>query len=61
VDGVSLVVTDDGGGFDVGAPSTGFGLAGMRERLALVGGTLDVLSSSAGTVLTARLPVGAGA
>ena len=57
MDDVSLVVTDDGGGFDVGAPSTGFGLAGMRERLALVGGTLDVSSSPAGTRLTARLPI----
>ena len=56
VDDVSLVVADDGAGFDVAAPSTGFGLAGMRERLALVGGTLDVASSPAGTVLTARLP-----
>jgi len=54
---VSLVVTDDGAGFDVAAPSTGFGLAGMRERLALVGGTLDVASTPAGTRLTARLPL----
>ena len=57
VDDVSLVVTDDGSGFDVAAASTGFGLAGMRERLALVGGTLDVSSSPAGTRLTARLPI----
>ncbi len=61
VDGVSLVVADDGGGFDVAAPSTGFGLAGMRERLALVGGTLEVSSSPAGTRLTARLPIAPGA
>lgn len=55
-DDVSLVVVDDGRGFDPDAPSTGFGLDGMRQRLALVGGTLDVASSSEGTVLTARLP-----
>jgi signal transduction histidine kinase len=60
VDDVSLVVADDGAGFDVDAPSTGFGLPGMRERLALVGGTLNVSSSPGGTVLTARLPLGLG-
>ena len=55
-DDVSLVVADDGAGFDVDAPSTGFGLPGMRERLALVGGSLEVASSPTGTTLIARLP-----
>jgi PAS domain S-box-containing protein len=46
-DGVlSLVVRDDGCGFDLNqlAESEGLGLAGMRERASLVGGTLEVRS-----------------
>jgi signal transduction histidine kinase len=57
VDGaLRVTVTDDGRGFDPVAGSTGFGLAGMRERVALLGGTLEVASSDAGTTLTAILP-----
>jgi signal transduction histidine kinase len=56
---VALRITDDGSGFDPTTPTDGFGLNGMRERLALVGGTLDVSSSPAGTALTATLPVSA--
>ena len=54
---VGVRIADDGDGFDPDAAADGFGLAGMRDRLALVGGTLDVSSSPAGTVLTATLPV----
>ncbi len=53
---VELRVEDDGVGFDNAASTGGFGLAGMRERLALVNGSLDVQSSATGTVLTARVP-----
>jgi len=35
----------------------GFGLAGVRERLALVGGELEIESSGSGTALFARIPV----
>jgi signal transduction histidine kinase len=56
---VGVRIADDGDGFDPDAAADGFGLAGMRDRLALVGGTLDVSSSPAGTVLTATLPVSA--
>ena len=56
-DAVALRITDDGTGFDPSLPSTGFGLGGMRDRLALVGGTLEVETSPAGTALTATLPV----
>lgn len=52
-----LEVRDDGAGFDTTAASDGFGLAGMRDRLALVHGALDVSSSTEGTVLVATLPV----
>ncbi|MDH6181974.1 signal transduction histidine kinase [Microbacteriaceae bacterium SG_E_30_P1] len=53
---VGLVVRDNGHGFNPAADSTGFGLPGMRERLSLVGGSLDIASSRSGTVLTARIP-----
>jgi signal transduction histidine kinase len=54
---VDLGITDDGGGFDPSTPSTGFGLAGLRDRLALVHGTLDVTASpGGGTSLVASLP-----
>ncbi len=57
-DGEMLVeVADDGCGFDTGAHSQGFGLAGMRERVALVGGALQVDSSAQGTHVRARMPL----
>ena len=54
--GARLTVRDDGHGFDADVPWSGFGLGGMRDRLALVGGTLDVRSTDSGTELTATLP-----
>lgn len=58
LDGViTLRVRDDGDGFDVDEPSHGFGLGGMRDRLALVGGAVAVVSSREGTTLTASLPL----
>ncbi|CAN5251717.1 sensor histidine kinase [soil metagenome] len=54
---VGLRIADDGDGFDPESPTGGFGLTGMRDRLALVGGSLDVSTSPAGTVLTATLPL----
>lgn len=56
---ILIEVNDDGVGFAVGAESSGFGLAGMRERVALAGGTLSVDSDASGTVVRARLPTGA--
>lgn len=52
-----LTISDDGGGIPADA-APGFGLAGMRERLALVGGTLEVDSSPRGTRLRVTVPVG---
>ena len=51
-----LVVSDDGTGFDTAVASTGFGLDGLRERLELSGGRLDVSSDRDGTVVTAQVP-----
>jgi signal transduction histidine kinase len=57
--GVVAVVEDDGVGFDPAATrADALGLAGMRERVALVGGRLQVESASgAGTTLVAEVPV----
>jgi signal transduction histidine kinase len=47
--GTELTVTDDGAGFvPDGTPATGYGLAGMRRRVAEVGGTLLVRSEPTG-------------
>jgi signal transduction histidine kinase len=56
---VAVTIDDDGGGFDPAVVrADALGLLGMRERLALVGGTLTVESSpDAGTTLAARVPV----
>lgn len=55
-----LVVSDDGrglGGVRLGH-GDGFGLAGMRDRVGLVGGTLDVTDGEvSGTTLTVRVPL----
>ncbi|MBT3164690.1 sensor histidine kinase [Streptomyces sp. Vc74B-19] len=56
-DGVELEVTDDGTGFVV-EESTGFGLDGMRKRLAELGGRLTVTSSLGdGTRVLASIPL----
>ncbi len=63
-DSVLLVVEDDGIGFDAdgGATGRGFGLVGMQERAALVGGSLEIESSPGkGTTVLVRIAVPAGA
>jgi signal transduction histidine kinase len=55
---VELVVRDDGRGFDPGQSTSGFGLVGMRERVALVRGSFELESEpEAGTTLHVVLPV----
>jgi signal transduction histidine kinase len=55
---VHLTVADDGVGFDAAQPTRGFGLLGMRERMALGGGTLDVRAAGeTGTRIEARFPI----
>ena len=54
---VEVLVSDDGKGFDLDAGTAGFGVLGMRERLALVGGTLDMESApGGGAELRASIP-----
>ena len=56
---VKAVVEDDGQGFDPAEQTgDGYGLVGMRERLALLGGRLEVESGrDAGTTIAAEVPV----
>ena len=53
-----LTIEDNGQGFDSRALSSRLGLAGMRERLLLVGGQLKIESSpGTGTTIFARIPL----
>jgi signal transduction histidine kinase len=55
---IAIEVADDGVGFEPAGVQEGFGLVGMRERAALLGGTLQVDSAKgSGTRLQARLPL----
>lgn len=54
---IAVEVSDDGGGFDPLAATTGFGLAGMRERVQLGGGQLTVTPGAGGTTVRAELPL----
>lgn len=60
-DRVRLEVADDGVGFDVEAmqldPKRGIGLRNMRERVASVGGRLEMRSGNGGTTIVADVPV----
>ncbi len=54
---VELIVSDDGVGFDPSNAGNGFGLVGMRERVTLAGGRLEIDSKPGeGTTLKANLP-----
>jgi signal transduction histidine kinase len=55
---VRIEVQDDGIGFDPETVGRGFGLAGVRERVSLAGGTLELSSGDHGTLLRASLPLG---
>jgi signal transduction histidine kinase len=57
---VTALIEDDGRGFDPAATREGgFGLEGMRERVALLGGTLKVESRrNAGTTVKVEVPEG---
>jgi signal transduction histidine kinase len=59
VDGaVRIVIRDDGGGFDPAVPTAGRGLTGMRERIELLGGEIEVSTTPGeGTEILARVPL----
>ena len=56
-DAVRLEVSDDGAGFDPDQVSGGYGLGGIRTRVAEAGGTVTVCSHpGAGTQVSAMVP-----
>jgi PAS domain S-box-containing protein len=64
---ISVIIEDDGAGFDAGAVfqtarSRGkLGLLGMRERIAMAGGSIEIESTpGAGTTVFARVRLAAG-
>ncbi len=55
---LELTVSDNGKGFDTTVPTSGFGVTGMKERVALWGGALSISSEAgAGTKIEATLPL----
>jgi len=55
---LELIVRDDGRGFEPGDPaSDGHGLASIRERAAGIGGSAEITTGEAGTVVRASVPI----
>jgi signal transduction histidine kinase len=56
---LDLRVRDEGEGFDPAGQTAGFGLRGMRERMDLLDGRLEIRSRpGGGTEVTALMPLG---
>lgn len=54
---LTLVIRDNGRGFDQASPTTGFGLSNMRRRAAACRGKLEITSApGSGSVLTLSIP-----
>jgi signal transduction histidine kinase len=55
---VTIEVVDDGGGMKASNAAIGFGITGMQERAAMLGGTILVQNrgDGKGVAVTARLP-----
>jgi two-component system, NarL family, sensor histidine kinase DevS len=59
---IEVSVDDDGVGFDPAARHEGFGLAGMRERVAMVDGRMELTSApGAGATMRVVIPVNSSA
>ncbi len=55
---LSIAVSDDGSGFDPATAVYGYGLQGIRERVELAGGELEVTAAQpSGTTVRATLPL----
>jgi signal transduction histidine kinase len=56
--GLTFIVEDDGKGFDPATARMGTGVQGMTDRMAALGGTLEVFSEPGrGTRVTGTVPV----
>ncbi|MGH9672151.1 MAG: sensor histidine kinase, partial [Bryobacteraceae bacterium] len=54
----SLVIQDDGVGFDPSGADTGLGLIGLQERVRELGGSMTIASQPGkGTALSVEIPV----
>jgi signal transduction histidine kinase len=57
-DWLTLVISDNGQGFDTARESDGHGLVSMRQRAKEMGGTLEITSQSGeGTTVTLKMPI----
>ncbi|GAA6616230.1 sensor histidine kinase [Scytonema sp. NUACC26] len=55
---IIIELTDNGKGFKVSAPHTGFGLRGMRERVHILGGDIKINSTlNSGTQIHVVIPI----
>jgi signal transduction histidine kinase len=55
---LQFAVTDDGRGFDLDATSQGTGLQGIADRLAAIGGSVEIVSApGAGTTIGGSIPI----
>jgi signal transduction histidine kinase len=53
-----LVIDDDGLGFEPGTAGEGLGIGNLRDRVASLGGSLDIVSTAGeGTTVRAVLPL----
>ena len=58
---IEVTVRDDGVGFDGANTSQGFGLVGMRERVALINGSMSIATEPGrGTAVSLELPAERG-
>ncbi|KAF3887358.1 MULTISPECIES: sensor histidine kinase [Nostocales] len=56
--GIIIELTDNGQGFEVSAPHSGFGLRGMRERVHILGGEIKINSAlNSGTQIQVVIPI----
>lgn len=56
-EGVTLEIADQGRGLPEGTLNTGVGIAGMRERVRLLKGRMDITSNASGTTIRVYLPL----
>lgn len=47
-----VMIRDNGKGFNISEPSSGYGLSSMKSRIESLGGILDLISGSSGTYIT---------